>query len=180
MNSPVSNILFTTNLSENCVPAFEFAASMAMQYKARMVMLHVIEDMPVYAEGRLSGLLGKKQWEEIKKAHEMNAVMTLTAKKSSSSLIREALDHFCTLNGFSEEAGVAEESTPGRACRKVVVGHGDTVEEIISQAEKFDCDLIVMGAKEGNLLSKTSIGNTIKGVLRRTSIPALVVPSIKQ
>ena len=46
--------------------------------------------------------------------------------------------------------------------------------------ELLKADMIVLGAKEGALLSKVSIGNTIKGVLRAAKVPVLVVPAIKR
>ena len=173
MESPVSTILFATNLSENCIPAFDFAGSMATRYEARLLLLHVIEDMPVYVEGRLKGLFGKKEWERIKQTHEDSARQSLTGKRSTSALIRAALDRLCN------DAGIEASASHG-VCREVVVGHGEIVEEIIAQAEGNGADMIVLGAKEGALLSKVSIGNTIKGVLRAAKVPVMVVPAIKR
>ena len=52
MLKPLKAILFATNLSENCRDAFDFAASLATRYQATLVLLHVMEKMPDYVEGR--------------------------------------------------------------------------------------------------------------------------------
>lgn len=170
MMKPIKNILFATNLSENCVPAFDFAASLATRYQATIVLLHVIEKMPDYVEGRLMGLLGKEKWQETIDAHANDAREALIGKKSSNTLIRAALDQFCS------EAGIDDDSC-GYHAREIVVSSGEVIDDIISHAKKYECDVIIMGAREGFISKKTSIGPTIKGVLRGSHTPVLVVPA---
>ncbi|MFZ7125507.1 MAG: universal stress protein [Desulfobacterales bacterium] len=170
MMKPVSSILFATNLTENCRPAFDFAASMATRYNATIVLLHVLEKMPDYVDGRLRGLLGQKQWEQITTAHENDARAALIGKRPSNELIRVALDQFCV------DAGI-DNTECGYVAREIVVRDGEIVEEILQQSQEFKCDLIVMGARKRTFFSKeTAIGNTIKDVLRRAKVPVLVVP----
>lgn len=169
MFKPLSSILFATNLSENCRPAFECAASLATRYQANLVLLHVIEKMPDYIEGRLRGLLGEKQWREMGASHESNARETLIGKKSDSKLVREALEQFCADAGIDDDAC-------GYSSREVLVTDGDIVDEIIDKSKAHNCDLIVLGARQGLLSKETAIGPHIKGVLRRSRIPVMVVP----
>ncbi len=168
MFKPIQSILFATNLSENCRSAFDFAASMATRYQATLVLLHVIEKIPEYVEGRLKGLLGEKQWQEISQSHADNARQALIGKKSSSKLIRDALDRFCV------DAGI-DDAACGYHSREIVVADGEIVEEVIEQSKKYNADLIVMGTRDG-FLSDNRIGQTIKSVLRNSKIPVMVVP----
>lgn len=169
MYKGIKTILFATNLTRNCVPAFDFAVIMALRFQAKIVLLHVIEKIPNYVEGRLKGLLGDDHWEEMVRSHESEIRQKLIGKRSSSKLIQKALELFCT------EAGIDDE-TSGYQSREVVICDGDIVESILEKSVEYDCDMVVMGAREGHLLSKT-IGNTIKSVLRKSKIPVLVVPS---
>jgi nucleotide-binding universal stress UspA family protein len=170
MIKPVSTLLFATNLSESCRPAFDFAASLATRYQATIVLLHVIEKMPDYVEGRLKGLLGEKQWEALSSNHEATARQALIGKRPTSDLVRKALDQFCI------DVGI-DNTECGYVAREIVVRDGEVVEEILGQAKSYRCDLIVMGARQGGLFSReTSIGSTIKSVLRRSKVPVLVVP----
>ena len=171
MIKPISSILFATNLTENCKPAFDYAASLATRYQATLVLLHVIEKMPDYVEGRLRGMLGEKQWREMAAAHENNARQTLIGKKSESRLIREALEKFCL------EAGI-DDKTCGYHSREIVVVDGEIIEEILKNAEKFECNTIIMGARQGYISKGTTIGPHIKGVLRQAKIPVTIVPPV--
>ena len=168
MLKPIRSILFATNLSENCLAAFDFAASMATRYQATLILLHVLEKMPEYIEGRLKGLLGENQWQELSQAHADNARQVLIGKKSSSKLIREALDKFCI------DAGI-DDASCGYHSREIVIADGEIVEEIIEQSKKYEADLIILGTRDG-FLSDNRIGQTIKSILRNSKIPVMVVP----
>lgn len=169
MIKPIKSILFATNLSQNSADAFSHAISLAVRYQANIIILHVMEKIPDYAEGRLKGLLGEKRWEEISKSHEDSARQILIGKKSSNNLIREALDQFCV------DAGI-ESPECGYISREIVIRDGEVVEEIIDQASAFNSDIIIMAARQGILSKDTSIGSHIKGVLRKSRVPVLVVP----
>ncbi len=172
MFKPLKHILFATNLSENCLPAFDLAASLATRFQATIVLLHVIEKMPDYIEGRLKGMLGQAQWSEMMDSQQKNAQEALIGKKSSDRMIREALSQFCS------QAGI-DDSACGYHSREIVISDGEVVEDILAYSKKYDCELIIMGAREG-LISNTSLGPTIKAVLRRSKIPVTVVPPVSE
>jgi nucleotide-binding universal stress UspA family protein len=165
---PIKNILFATNLTENCLNAFHFAASLATRYQATLVLLHVIEKMPDYVEGRLKGLLGEQQWKQMTATHANEARQVLIGKQSSGRLIREALEKFCA------DAGIDDNSC-GYHSREIVVSDGEIIEEVINQSKSYNCDLIVLGTREG-FLSSNSIGPTIKGIMRQSKVPVMMVP----
>lgn len=168
MLKSIKSILFATDLSVHCMPAFDFAASLATRYQATIILLHVTEKIPGYVESRLKGLFGDQEFEKIAEDYEKSVQVTLIAKKSSSSLIKAALEQFCS------EAGI-DDNACGYHSREVIIRHGEVVDEIISQSVKHGCDMIILGGRKG-LLGKTSVGSLIKEVLRRSAIPVLVVP----
>jgi nucleotide-binding universal stress UspA family protein len=164
----IKSILFATDLSEKCIPAFDFAVSLAIRYQATIVLLHVTEKLPGYIESRLKGLLGEQEMEKVAAQHEKSIRESLIAKKSSNSLIQAALEQFCSSAGIDDDAC-------GYHSREVVIRNGEVVDEIISQSEKYACDLILLASRKG-LMTKATIGSVIKDVLRRSDIPVLVVP----
>ena len=168
MFEPIKSILFATDLTEKCVPAFDCAASLATRYQAAIILLHVTETIPGYVEMRLKGLFGEDDYQKIVQEHEASVHDALIAKRSSSSLIQTALEQFCA------DAGIDDNACGGHP-REIVIGHGDVAEEIVHQSDKWSCDLIILGGHRGRL-TKTPIGSVIKDVLRRSSIPVLVVP----
>lgn len=169
MFKSLKSILFATNLTPNCQPAFEFAASMAIRYQATLVLLHVLEKgIPDYVEGRLKSMLGEEQWKKMGEENTRSARDFLIGKRSPTKVVQEAMEVFCV------EAGIDTDAC-GYHTREIVVSQGEVVDEIIAQSKKFKCDLIVMGTREGFLKSNI-IGNTIKNVMRRAHTPVLVVP----
>ncbi len=172
MFKQVSSILFATNLSESCREAFDFAAAMATRFQATIVLLHVMEKMPDYVEANLRHHLGKEQWAELQKAHERTAQEELIGKKSSNRLIREALDQFCSQVGIDDEVC-------GYNSREIVITEGSVVDDIIETSKKYNCDLIIMGTREG-FLSNNTIGTVIKSVMRQSRIPVMVVPPTEE
>lgn len=164
----IKTILFTTNLTPNCLPAFDFAALLALRFQAKIVLLHVLEKLPDYAESRLEGFLGEEHWKETLKSYEDEVRQSLIGKRSSSKLIRKALEQICS------DAGI-DEASCGYQSREVVISDGDIADSIIATSKKYDCDLIILGPHEG-LLSSNTLGSTLKTVMRKSSIPVLMVP----
>ncbi len=171
MLKPISNILFATNLSKNCAEAFDVVASMAVRYRATIILLHVTEKMPDSIEGRLKGMFGESKWQEISQSHATSARQILIGKRSSSKLIQTALEQFCADSGI-------DHTECGYVSREVVIRDGEVVHEIIEQATSYNCDLIIMAARQGFLSKHTSIGPTIKSVLRNSRVPVLIVPPV--
>jgi nucleotide-binding universal stress UspA family protein len=164
----IKTILFATNLTRNCIPAFDLAVILSIRFKAKIVMLHVMEKMPDYVEGRLEGLLGEDQWKEILHNYENDARQTLIGKRSSTKLIESALEHLWT------DAG-ADDTSGGSLAREVVIEEGDIAECILKTSKEHGCGMIVLGGSEGGF-PKKSIGTTVKTVLRKSTIPVVVVP----
>jgi nucleotide-binding universal stress UspA family protein len=169
MIKPLKTIFFATNLSESCASAFELAAGLAIRYQATLVLLHVVEKAPDYVEGRLKALLGEKEWDDMLESHTEDAQRALIAKKTSNTIIRDALDRFCVLAGI-------ENNACDYHSREIVVSNGDVVEDILYYSKTFNSDLILLGARKG-MLSETAIGGTIKSVLKKSKKPVLIVPS---
>lgn len=168
MIKPIENVLFATNLSANCIAAFEYAAAIATRFQATLVLLHVVDKLPEYVESRLKGLLGKEKFQQTIDSQVASSREALIGKKSSNSMIQAALAQFCT------DAGI-DDNACGYHSREIVVTDGEVIESIIQTAQEFNCNLIVMGTREG-FLSHNSIGPTIKGVMRQALIPVMMVP----
>jgi nucleotide-binding universal stress UspA family protein len=114
------------------------------------------------------GYIGSDRWEEIKKQHYQEAKETLTGKKRDYVPIREVLDQFCenTISSQEDHDFITDE---------ILVTRGNPVEEILEQAEKRNCDLIVMGTHGHGILEEAILGSTARRVIRRSKKPVLVV-----
>lgn len=168
MFKPIKTILFATNLSETCKQAFDFAAVLATRFQATIVLLHVLEKLPMSVEGQLKGMIGEKRWDDIVASHQQDARQILIGKQSSDSLIRQALNQFCS------EAGI-DDASCGYQSREIVIGDGEVVDDVIRYSKEYNCDIIILGTREG-FISNNVIGTTIKSIMRKSTIPVLVVP----
>lgn len=165
-------ILFTSNLSTASRIAFRHAALLANQFRARLILLHVMGRLPSNYEGHMIGLFGPDKWHEVLRQHKEEARHALVGKVSPRQMAKTALSEFY-MESVTNETGY---DIPGN---EIMVENGEVVEVIMKVAEEHLCDLIILGAGEG-LLSGTSIGQTIKSTLKQSKIPVLIVPAISE
>jgi nucleotide-binding universal stress UspA family protein len=147
-------ILYATDLSRNSSYAFLYAIDMAKKHDAKIVILHVIEPIPAYAEVYvgMTDEIRKKQHEEI---------------------IESMKKH---LQGFCKKA----ESQIGPPCvelvSKILVPLGHPPEEILNAADEEGCDAIVIGTHGKGFLAHTFLGSVSSAVLHRTRKPVFIIP----
>lgn len=171
MIKPIRSILFATDLTTDCQAALDFTMAQATRFHATVYLLHVIEKLPDHMNERLKDLLGTHEWDKMVNSHQEDAHKSMLGKTSTNTVIRQAIHDFC------KEVGI-DDKTCDFQSREIIISDGDIVEDIIENAEKNECDLIVLGGHK-TIFSKTSIGSTIKGVLKNSTIPVTVVPSSK-
>ena len=165
----IKKILFATDLSANARYAFNYVADIAARYNAGIVIVHVIEEMSYNVESMIINMFGEKEWEELKKKNEKNAVSNLVGKRSENKLIKLALG---SLGGRDS----AELTPDADQDVEIVVQSGNVVEEIIAQSESKGCGMIVMAYRLRNMLAESIVGGVCRKVLRRSKKPVLLVP----
>lgn len=169
MLKSIRSILFATDLTANCQQALDFTIAVATRFHATIYMLYVMEKLPDHMVGRARGILGTHQWKNMVDAHHMAAHKSLLGKQFTDTRIREAVHNFCTQEGIDNGSCDFES-------REIIISDGEVVDDILKSAETNNCDLIVLGGHK-NIFSQTSLGSTVKGVLRNSKIPVTVVPS---
>jgi nucleotide-binding universal stress UspA family protein len=169
MLKPIRSILFATDLTPNCQQALDFTIAIATRFHATIYMIYVMEKLPERMIGRARGILGTHQWRNMVDSHQMAAHKSLLGKQFTDTNIREAVHNFCNQEGIDNDSCDFES-------REIIISDGEVIEEILKNAETNKCDLIVLGGHK-NIFSQTSLGSTVKGVLRHSKIPVTVVPS---
>jgi nucleotide-binding universal stress UspA family protein len=156
---PVNDILFATDFSQNADYALRYALSMAKAHNSRLHVLHVAEplslDVMVTFNLFISDEEGKK-----KALESRHAAMKDALKDNQKRFVK----------GLS-----AEEKEAYSLVSSAELLDGHAVEGILKRADSLNCHLIVVGSHEQNT-SQTFLGSVALGVLRRSSIPVLVVP----
>ena len=166
----IKKILYATDLSEEAHYAFAYAVSLANTYSASITILHVLsKDLSV--DSISASYIDPKYWEKIKKRTYEDARQTLIGKKREHIAIEEVLYKFIE-NAKSDALPFVTD--------EIIVKSGNPEDNIIEQAEERNCDIIVMGSHGHGFLENAIIGSTARRVVRRSSKPVLVVPSLKK
>lgn len=164
----IKKILYATDLSDNARYVFVYAVSLAVKYSASITILHVVQEIPEYADRSLAGYIGENKWAEIKKRHLEDARHVLIGKKKEHLAIKEVLEQFAAKAQSAE--GSSEFSFD-----EVIVEIGNPIELILEVAENRNCDIIVMGKTGQGLLEGALMGSTATRVVRRSKKPVLVI-----
>jgi nucleotide-binding universal stress UspA family protein len=161
-----SRILYLTDLSEAGRYAFPFAASLAHQYAAELTVYHVVEKHDF--EKYLVGYIDEDLWDEIKTRNLRDAQDILAHRKRDDAAIKDSVDRFCqeTMAGETEQPYVTYD---------IAVDAGDPVEQILHKVTRDNYDLVVLGKHGHGVVEGTLMGDTARRIVRRCTVPVLVV-----
>ena len=154
----IKTILYATDLSENSQYAFGYAVSLANRYDAKIVVLHVIEDISHQMNVQVADLLGAEKWQELQR----------TRKKEVVEILVRKIDAFC------KETAAADQSCPFTVT-DIKVRNGHPVEEIIAESIASDYDVVIMGTHGHGILAGAMMGSTAMRVVRRSHVPVMVI-----
>lgn len=159
----IKRILYATDMSENSRQAFGYAASLAIQYEARMLVLHVIEPINPNTYMQISGAMGEAEWVNLQLDFENSMVDSLGTK----------LRDFCREMQTSIEDLNIDDAN-------ILIRKGMSVDEILLAASELKADLIVMGTHGYGMMKDALMGGTARRIVRRSDIPVLVVRSTQE
>jgi nucleotide-binding universal stress UspA family protein len=154
----IKKILYTTDMSENARYAFGYAVSLANRYGAGITLLHVLTDLSPYRDSLMINILGEEKWKSLMEANKEKIIHDL----------KDELGKFC--DTVSAKAPACSFITD-----EIVVKIGNPVDLILEQAEKMDCDLLVMGTHGHGILGDAMIGSVSRRVVQRCKKPVLLV-----
>jgi len=144
-NVDFRRMLVAHDFSSQSLVAVDFAHQWARMLKAKTRLLHVID-----TESGVTGF----EVELFSNWHEYHEKKKKEAQKLLQELIRGALKDI-------------------KAERRVTIGHPGL--EILSQAEDFAADLIVIGTHGGSVLERYLLGSVAQRVVREATCPVLLV-----
>ena len=120
--------------------------------------MHVLESLSENATMRLISLLGEDRWKQLQDRNVQEVLDTIKVR----------LEKFCE-----------DMNTEFTQCTfqvdDIIVTTGQPVENILAQAEKGGCDLIVMGTHGQGALADAMMGSTARRVVRRSLKPVMVI-----
>jgi nucleotide-binding universal stress UspA family protein len=141
----LKKVLVPTDFSDSARHAFSYGVSFAREYKAELVLLHVVENLTVGYASDLFPVPMAEVFQEI----------SGYAKTELAKLAAEA-----------KQKGVA--------CSELVA-QGKPSAEIIRYAAENQVDMIVLGTHGKGMLDQALFGSTTERVVRRAPCPVLTV-----
>jgi nucleotide-binding universal stress UspA family protein len=141
----LKRILVPTDFSESARHALTYAVSFAREYKAEIVLLHVVENLTVGYASDLFPVPMAEVFEEISGYAKIELGKLATEVRSKGAEVREQ------------------------------VIQGKPSAEILRIAREEAADMIVLGTHGKGLLDQALFGSTAERVLRKAPCPVLTV-----
>ncbi len=152
----IKTILYTTTLSKYTRPVFRQAVQLANLYKAKIVMLHVVEPIGEMGHALIQNYLPE---ELIKKMHDEGI-------DNIKQTMKDRVAKAC-----AEELADLDEKVEVNIEHAVI--EGNFSDAIVDMADDIDADMIVMGSH--NSLGRSSA--VTRHVIKYSKRPVLVVPT---
>ena len=166
MEHTIKRILFASDLSTDMKQVFRWAAVTAIAYNASIDILHVLEEIPS-AKRELTNILGKHEYSQIRSDKKEKARESLVGKNIEAQKIRQAIAELFT----------SPDSNSDSLINNIIVSEGSSIAgEIQKTALNEQSDIIVLGHRKQGVAEKIVGDNVVKRVLKRSSMPVLVVP----
>ena len=155
----VKKVLYTTDLSQNSAYVFRYALNSAKKHDAKIIIIHVLEQMSASAEAIVRSYIPLEQERKIQE-EKITHVM---------DRIQKRLKIFC-------EKELQDEPDLKDRIESVEVCEGFPPDTILRMADERDCDAIIMGTHGRGAIANTFLGSTAKRVLRRTRKTVFIIP----
>lgn len=159
----IHRILYTTDLSPNSAYALRYAMNSARNHDAKIIMLHVLEQLPATTQFLVSTYLDEDRIETILQRN-IEHVRTKIEKRMKKFY----------------ELELKDEPELMERIESVEIREGFPAEEILRMADKLSCDIIVMGTHGKGFMQNAFLGSTTRRVLRRVRKPVYIIPLPKE
>ncbi|MDP3481303.1 MAG: universal stress protein [Desulfoprunum sp.] len=157
----ISTILYATDLGKNTRPIFRQAIGQAIAHNAKIIMLHVVEPLSETAKAVISAYMPETEIEGVQKEGMKNVI----------SHMKERIKKF-----YDEEC--EEHEKDFIPVKDILVIAGRPSEEILTAAEQFKADMIIMGQSSRKVMGSKVMGSSARRVARLSKVPVLIVPNM--
>jgi len=151
-------ILYATDLGEHMRPVFRHAISLARQYDAKIIMIHVVEPLGPTGEWLIRAYVPKS-----------TGSFTKGNLKEILKKMKKRVKEF-----YQDE--LSEQDIKNGVVSNIYAVSGDCAEQVNSHAESLNVDLIVMGTHTDDSFGHGLLGSTARKLTHISKRPVLVVP----
>lgn len=153
----IKKVLIALDYDPTAQRVAELGFSIANTMKAKIVLLHVINEPKYYSVAGYSPIMGFSGY--INEGMQLIDIDDL--KKASLHYLNKTKHHLGDENIES------------------IVQEGDFAETILKTAQNMHVDIIVMGSHSRKWLENILLGSVTEKVLRLTNIPLMIIPTKK-
>jgi nucleotide-binding universal stress UspA family protein len=136
-----------------------YAIEFAKKHGAKLIVLHVLVEIHRSAMELVESYIAEENLKKIR--NDKIAFAKDRILKRIQELCQKELNNDPEVDGIFDAIELVEGYPP---------------DEILSKADKFNCDVIIMGAHGKGFLKHSYFGGTSKRVLRRTRKPVFIIP----
>jgi nucleotide-binding universal stress UspA family protein len=155
----IKHILYATDLSKNALFAFRYAMTLANALDAKITIIYVLPMLDSAMEVPIIAQMGEEMYYKLREEKSREIIDNIKRK----------------LQNFSQ-GELRNEQFKAEREPSILVREGDAVDEILKASDTLKVDMIVIGAHGKGILSHTFLGTVSDKLLRRSRIPAVVVP----
>jgi len=156
----IATILYASDLGEHTRPVFRQAVAQARAHDANIVMLHVVEPLTETARAVIAAYMPETRLD----------AMQQEGMKDVLGLMKDRLEKF-----YEDEC--AEHGKDFIPVHDIAVIAGRPSEEILTAAEHYKADMIIMGQSAKRVLGSRVMGSSARRVARMAKVPVLIVPN---
>ena len=158
MTAQLHRMLYATDLSADSIEAMRYAVNYADRHNAKLIILHVINQRSITCSKMLSNFFDLDQEHKIRQEKISAALKRM---ENLLELIREKEfgDHPEYINKVED-----------------LVAHcGRIAEEIVEKANRWGCELIILGPLRKGFFGRTVLPGISRKVIRRTNTSVHVI-----
>lgn len=144
----MKTLLYATDFSDNSIGALKFAEMLRQRFNAKLFVLHVFDMKPTFM-----------------------STVSISYSRLEEAALKEAnykLTQFCTkhLGKDPDALGIS----------LIVSEHGISSIGILTNAEKINADLVIIGTKGSTILKDLFLGSTASTLIDKSYVPLIMVP----
>jgi nucleotide-binding universal stress UspA family protein len=151
-------MIYATDLSPDSIDALRYAVNYANQHNAKLIVFHVINQRSITCSKILATFFNETQEYKIVKEKSHTALKRM---KNLMEIIRKMNPN--------------DQHTDLKNVEYLLVHYGRIVEEIIEKANRWGCELIILGPRRKGLLGRTLLPSVARSIIRRTGRPVHII-----
>ena len=151
-------MLYATDLSPDSIDAMRYAFNYANLHNAKLIVFHVISQRSITRSKIVATFFNEGQdYKTIRK--KSDAALARMENLVKTDFKKNPQNHLADIKNVEH----------------LVVHYGRTAEEIVEKANRWGCELIILGPRRKGLLGRILLPSVARSVIRRTDKPVHII-----